>query len=65
MRLRVGIGHPGHRSQVTGFVLGKPSAPERALLDECIDEASRAIDILIDEGWGPALQQLHSFRASK
>ena len=65
MRLRIGIGHPGHRSQVTGFVLGKPPASERVLLDECIDEASRAIDILIDEGWGPALQQLHSFRASK
>ncbi|MEC9319168.1 MAG: aminoacyl-tRNA hydrolase, partial [Pseudomonadota bacterium] len=54
-----------HRSQVTGFVLGKPPASERVLLDECIDEASRAVDILIDEGWGPALQQLHSFRASK
>lgn len=62
LRLRLGIGHPGHKSKVTGFVLGKAPSAEQQLIDDCIDEASRSIDTLLDEGWGPALQRLHSYR---
>lgn len=62
LRLRIGIGHPGHRSKVTGFVLGKAPATEQRLIDDCIDEASRSIDTLLDDGWGSALQRLHSYR---
>ncbi|MGM0482115.1 MAG: aminoacyl-tRNA hydrolase [Pseudomonadota bacterium] len=62
LRLRIGIGHPGHKSRVTGFVLGKAPAAEQQLIDDCIDEASRSIDTLLTEGWGPALQRLHSYR---
>ncbi|WP_404402376.1 aminoacyl-tRNA hydrolase [Idiomarina seosinensis] len=62
LRLRIGIGHPGDKSRVTGFVLGKAPAAEQQLIDDCIDEASRSIDTLLTEGWGPALQRLHSYR---
>ncbi|AVJ55581.1 aminoacyl-tRNA hydrolase [Idiomarina sp. OT37-5b] len=62
MRLRIGIGHPGHKSQVTGFVLGKAPATEQRLIDDCIDEASRSIDTLMEQGWTEALQRLHSYR---
>ncbi|MFV1466894.1 MAG: aminoacyl-tRNA hydrolase [Pseudomonadota bacterium] len=62
MRLRIGIGHPGDKTKVTGFVLGKASANEQRLIDDCIDEASRSIDTLMVDGWGPALQRLHSYR---
>lgn len=62
MRLRIGISHPGDKTKVTGFVLGKASANEQRLIDDCIDEASRSIDTLMAEGWGTALQRLHSYR---
>ncbi len=62
LRLRIGIGHPGHKSKVTGFVLGKAPATEQRLIDACIDEASRSIDTLMEQGWTDALQRLHSYR---
>ncbi len=36
-RLRIGIGHPGDRNAVVGFVLKRPSRDEQALIDETID----------------------------
>ena len=42
-RLRLGIGHPGDRGQVSDYVLGKPSAADRQAIDEAI---GRAIDVL-------------------
>lgn len=38
-RLRIGIGHPGDREAVTGYVLGKPQAAERDLIEKSIDAA--------------------------
>lgn len=38
-RLRLGIGHPGHRDAVTGFVLGNPPASERNAIHAAIDQA--------------------------
>ncbi len=38
-RLRLGIGHPGHRDAVTGFVLGNPPAAERDAIHAAIDHA--------------------------
>ena len=32
-RLRIGIGHPGHKDQVTGYVLGRPAADDVPRLD--------------------------------
>ncbi|MDH4190091.1 MAG: aminoacyl-tRNA hydrolase [Betaproteobacteria bacterium] len=42
-RIRLGIGHPGERSQVVDYVLQKPSAEDRAAIERSID---RTIDIL-------------------
>lgn len=64
MRLRIGIGHPGHKSKVTGFVLGKAPAAEQELLDSTIDEACRSIDLLFKDGLTAAQQRLHSFKAT-
>ena len=35
-RLRLGIGHPGDRNAVSGYVLNKPSAEDRSAIDEAI-----------------------------
>ena len=36
-RIRIGVGHPGHRDRVVGHVLDRPSAAERGEIDDAID----------------------------
>ena len=62
MRLRIGIGHPGHREQVTGWVLGKVPQSEQELMDAAIDEAVRCLEILAKDGVLKAQNRLHSFK---
>ncbi|WJG08257.1 aminoacyl-tRNA hydrolase [Aliiglaciecola sp. LCG003] len=63
LRLRIGIGHPGDKSRVTGHVLGKPSATELLQMDAAIDEAMRCTDILIKHDLKKAMNRLHGFKA--
>ncbi|MBB3102686.1 aminoacyl-tRNA hydrolase [Azomonas macrocytogenes] len=62
-RLRLGIGHPGHSSQVTGYVLGRAPQTERELLDTSIDSAFGVLPDILDGNWTRAMQQLHSQKA--
>lgn len=63
-RLRIGIGHPGEASRVTGYVLGAPSQSDRAHIDASIDEAVSALPLLLDGDSTKAMTQLHSFSAA-
>lgn len=63
-RLRIGIGHPGHASKVTGYVLGAPSQEDRSRIEACIDEAIAALPLLLDGDSTKAMTRLHSFSAS-
>lgn len=38
-RLRIGIGHPGHRDVVVDYVLARPGKDDRAAIDRGIDNA--------------------------
>jgi PTH1 family peptidyl-tRNA hydrolase len=62
-RLRIGIGHPGDKNRVSGFVLGKASRGEQDLIDQSIDEAARCTPILGQDGLAKAMNRLHSFKA--
>jgi PTH1 family peptidyl-tRNA hydrolase len=61
-RLRIGIGHPGHRDKVTGHVLGKAPSIEQNLIESAIDEATRCFDIWQTDGLVKAQQRLHAFK---
>lgn len=63
LRLRIGIGHPGHKSRVTGHVLGKAPQIEQQLMDSAIDEAVRCVEILFKNDLKTAMNRLHSFKA--
>jgi len=63
-RLRIAIGHPGHRDRVTGYVLGKAPASEQALLEQAIDEAARCFSIWESDGIKKAQNRLHTFKAT-
>ncbi|WP_430459925.1 aminoacyl-tRNA hydrolase [Thalassolituus sp. LLYu03] len=61
-RLRVGIGHPGDKSKVTGHVLGKPSQAEQKAMDDAIDEALRVLPDAVSGDMAKAMNRLHSFK---
>lgn len=63
LRLRIGIGHPGHKSRVTGHVLGKAPQNEQQQMDAAIDEALRCTEILFSQDLKAAMNRLHSFKA--
>lgn len=63
-RLRIGIGHPGHASRVSGYVLSKPSAEDRERIDASIREAISALPLLLDGDATKAMTRLHSFNAA-
>lgn len=46
-RLRVGIGHPGHKELVLDYVLGKPSQSDRELILKAIDRGIAAIPTVL------------------
>jgi len=62
-RLRIGIGHPGHASKVSGYVLSTPSQVDRAGIEASIDAAIHALPLLLDGESEKAMSQLHSFSA--
>lgn len=62
LRLRIGIGHPGHKGKVTGYVLGKPPQAERDVYDSVIDECVRCTDVLLTDDLKKAQNRLHSFK---
>lgn len=62
-RLRIGIGHPGHASQVTGYVLGKAPTAEQQRIELALDAALAALPTAVAGHWGRAMSQLNGFQA--
>jgi len=60
MRLRVGVGHPGQKDQVTAYVLKRASSDVDAILQRSVDEAADVIPVLIDRGLDEAMKALHT-----
>jgi PTH1 family peptidyl-tRNA hydrolase len=63
-RLRVGIGHPGSAKQVSNYVLSKASPADREAITASIDEAIRALPLLLDGDATKAMTRLHSFNGA-
>lgn len=61
-RLRIGIGHPGHRDLVAGYVLNKPSPADRNALEKVLDEATDCVEIIFKDGMVKATNRLNSFK---
>jgi peptidyl-tRNA hydrolase, PTH1 family len=62
-RLRIGIGHPGNKNQVTNFVLGKAAASEQRAIEDSIDEALRHTPDIVSGAHDKVMQTMHGFRA--
>ena len=59
-RLRLGIGHPGDRNLVVGYVLNKPSAADREDIDEAVAKSIQGLPLVLDGKWEEATRFLHS-----
>lgn len=59
-RLRIGIGHPGDRSQVVDYVLHRASQDEQISIDNSIDDALRVLPLLAEGSWEKAVHRLHT-----
>ncbi len=59
-RLRLGIGHPGNKEQVVGFVLGKTPQSEKQLIDSAIDKSLESLELIIQGDMQKAMNQIHS-----
>ncbi|CEK09711.1 aminoacyl-tRNA hydrolase [Legionella hackeliae] len=46
-RLRIGIGHPGHKDMVLNYVLGKPSQQDRQLIFDAIERGIAAMPTVL------------------
>ena len=60
LRLRIGIGHPGRKERVVGYVLRPPGKDELSEIRRALDEARRSADVLYAEGLEPAMKFLHT-----
>jgi PTH1 family peptidyl-tRNA hydrolase len=59
-RLRIGIGHPGHKDRVTGWVLGKPGKDDGILINRAIDDAIDVLPLAVAGDFNEAMKRLHT-----
>ena len=59
-RLRIGVGHPGHRDDVVDYVLHRPSKDEQIDIENALDDAIRVLPLLAEGSWEKAVNRLHS-----
>jgi len=62
-RLRIGIGHPGHKDRVTSWVLGRASAGDDILIDRAIDDALAVLPLAVVGDFSEAMKRLHTREA--
>ena len=61
-RLRIGIGRPERKEQVTDWVLRRPTGERKAALTRDTDAAASALALLIDEPFDDAQRRINSSR---
>jgi len=59
-RLRLGIGHPGHKSKVVSWVLNRASTDDEISIDLAISNSLTIIEDLLDGHLEKAMKELHT-----
>jgi PTH1 family peptidyl-tRNA hydrolase len=60
MRMRIGVGHPGEKDKVTGYVLKRAASDIEAVLQQSVDTAVDIVPVLVDRGLDEAMKALHT-----
>ena len=61
-RLRVGIGHPGHKDRVVPWVLGRAGRDDDMAVGKAIDAAIDVLPLAMDGNFNEAMKRLHTSR---
>ena len=59
-RLRLGIGHPGHKSQVVSWVLNRASVADEISINLAIKNSVAVLEDLLDGNLAKAMKDLHT-----
>lgn len=59
-RLRLGVGHPGVKSEVVDWVLKKPSQEHRVAIEDCINRSLKAVPALLAGEMEKATMLIHT-----
>jgi PTH1 family peptidyl-tRNA hydrolase len=59
-RLRLGIGHPGHKDRVTPWVLGRPGAADEAAIIGAVGTALDVLPLVVAGEFSEAMKRLHT-----
>ncbi|MHB1247942.1 MAG: aminoacyl-tRNA hydrolase [Polaromonas sp.] len=59
-RLRIGVGHPGVKTEVTNWVLKKPSQEHRQAIEDCIGRCLKAVPELLSGEMEKATMLIHT-----
>jgi peptidyl-tRNA hydrolase, PTH1 family len=59
-RLRLGIGHPGDKSQVIDYVLQRAKPAEENAIVDAVDAGLEALSVFLREGAEKAMNRLHT-----
>ena len=59
-RLRIGIGHPGHKSQVVGYVLNRADPDSQAAFSAAVGRAADEVPAIIGGLMQPVMTRLHT-----
>ena len=64
-RLRLGIGHPGVKSEVINWVLKKPAPEQRTAIEECVTRTVKAFPALLAGEMEKATLIVHTHKAPR
>lgn len=59
-RLRIGIGHPGHKDMVAPYVLKQPSVSDKRLIYDAIERSIHAMSLIIEGDMAKAMTMINS-----
>jgi len=59
-RLRIGVGHPGHKDDVIDYVLRRPGSEEQKAIEVAIEAAVAIMPYVLNGEMEKAMTQLHS-----
>jgi PTH1 family peptidyl-tRNA hydrolase len=59
-RLRIGIGHPGDRAQVSSYVLSPPSIDDTELISSALERSLKIWPQLLGDDFKGAMHRLHT-----
>ncbi len=59
-RLRLGIGHPGHKDRVTAWVLGRPGVADEAAIIDAVASSLDVLPLAVRGEFNEAMKRLHT-----